>query len=141
MAYGSIGPDTDWDAALHNVRLVVHLAAIAHVPDIASEAIDGPLQEVNVQGAERLAEAAAARGVGRFIFVSSALVHGSTSRERAFAESDPLRPIGAYARSKAEAEDRVRRVAEKTRMERWSFCGRRWSMARVPGATFTAWRD
>jgi len=117
VVHGGIGPDTNWHAALDTVRQVVHLAAIAHVPDIHSETIEGPLQEVNVDGAERLAEAAAARGVGRFIFVSSALVHGPTSAGHAFAETDPLRPIGAYARSKAEAEERVRRVAEKGRMQ------------------------
>jgi nucleoside-diphosphate-sugar epimerase len=117
VSYGGIGSDTDWDAALETVKQVVHLAGIAHLQDAESAAASGLLQDVNVLGAARLAQAAAARGVGRFIFVSSALVHGSSSRERAFVETDPLRPIGAYARSKAEAEERLRRVAEKARME------------------------
>ena len=117
VAYGSVGPGTDWDAALKNIKQVVHLAGIAHVPDIESEAAGDLLHEVNALGAERLAQAAAARGVSRFIFASSALVHGFESRERSFSEADPLRPVGAYARSKAEAEDRLRRVAQAARME------------------------
>jgi nucleoside-diphosphate-sugar epimerase len=97
------------------VDRVVHLAGVAHSPD--SEQIGRHLECVNVQGTERLALAAAATGVRRLIFVSSALVHGTRSGSQPIAEADPLRPEDAYASSKAQAEFRLRKIVLSTGME------------------------
>lgn len=101
-----VGPETDWSAALRDVDAVVHLAGRVHV---MRETAPDPLAEfrrTNVAGSARLAEAAAAAGVRRFVFVSSAKVGGeATPPGSALDERAPPAPEGPYARSKAEAEE------------------------------------
>jgi nucleoside-diphosphate-sugar epimerase len=58
---------------------------------------------VNVQGTLALAQAARGAGVRRFVYVSSAKVHGEEST-RPFNEDDRPQPVGPYAVSKWEAE-------------------------------------
>jgi UDP-glucuronate 4-epimerase len=81
---------------------VVHLAGLAGVrPSLGAPS---RYQRVNVEGTSRLAEAALAHGVGRFVFASSSSVYGA-SAQAPFAEGeradDPLSP---YAASKRSAE-------------------------------------
>lgn len=101
---GDIGPDTDWRAALAGVDAVVHLAARAHVLHDSSPDAHALYRAVNTLGALRFAEAAAAAGVRRFVFLSSARVHGGHSIGAPFNESSPLAATDPYGRSKAEAE-------------------------------------
>lgn len=117
IVHGPLGRHTDWSAALDGVSKVVHLAGIAHLSDGASRAAGEQLYEVNARGTERLAWCAAERGIRRFVFVSSALVHGSHSGDRLICEHDQLRPVGAYARSKLAAEERLADVACRFGME------------------------
>jgi nucleoside-diphosphate-sugar epimerase len=117
VAYGDIGPETDWHLALQGIDYIIHLAGAAHASDAQTDASRRLFDRVNVQGTERLARAAAARGVHRFVFISSALVHGTCSGERPITEKNPLRPESAYARSKVEAERRLLDVAASTSME------------------------
>jgi nucleoside-diphosphate-sugar epimerase len=117
VTYGDIGPETDWHLALQGIERVVHLAGIAHAADTETEASRRLVDRVNVQGTERLARTAAAQGVRRLIFISSALVHGASSGERPITEANPLRPEGAYALSKVAAEGRLQDVAASTGME------------------------
>jgi lipopolysaccharide/colanic/teichoic acid biosynthesis glycosyltransferase/nucleoside-diphosphate-sugar epimerase len=66
----------------------------------------------------RLARWAAEAGVRRFLFISSAKVHGETSRPgRPFREDDPAAPQDAYARSKWEAERALEEISRETGME------------------------
>jgi nucleoside-diphosphate-sugar epimerase len=103
VAIGSIGRETDWRAALDGVDAVVHLAARVHVmrPGPDDEAL---CRQVNVAGTLRLAEAAAASGVSRFVFVSTVKVMGDRSQGRPFTEDDAPAPVGPYAISKLLAE-------------------------------------
>jgi nucleoside-diphosphate-sugar epimerase len=100
---GSIGPSTDWSEALAGVQAVVHLAARVH--QINEESAMDVYRTINAEGTLHLARSAAKAGVKRFIFVSTMMVNGSCTDERApFRETDELAPRGVYGVSKAEAE-------------------------------------
>jgi nucleoside-diphosphate-sugar epimerase len=106
---GDIGPRTDWSAALRDVEQVVHLAAHVHVT--AADADPMPFMRVNCEGTRRLAEAAARAGIGRFVFLSSVKVHGDSSGDGVFRESDAPHPADPYGRSKWEAEQALAALA------------------------------
>src|SRR3989344_8081658 len=117
LAVGDIGPDTDWDPALGQVDIVVHLAARAHL--LKDSALD-PVQEyrtINVLGAQQLARKAAAKGVRRLVFLSSIGVNGSHSGNGVFTEHDEPKPHDAYTVSKREAEDSLRIIGRETGLE------------------------
>jgi len=103
-AVGEIGPDTGWRTALDGVDAVVHLAARAHVVRESSADAHALYRSVNALGTLRLAEAAAAAGVRRFVFLSTARVHGDRSAGAPFTEASPLAATDPYGKSKAEAE-------------------------------------
>jgi nucleoside-diphosphate-sugar epimerase len=95
---------------------VVHLAARVHV---LREHSSDPLAEfrrVNRAGTRRLAEAAMAAGVERFVFVSTVKVHGEVSPGRPLVESDRLAPSDAYSISKYEAEQELADVCGRSGM-------------------------
>ena len=112
---GSIGPATDWRAALAGVEAVVHLAARVHHP---GEENAGELyRAVNTEGTLRLARCAAAAGASRFVHVSTILVNGSSTDGRApFREDDIPAPRGVYGKSKAAAESGLGQLAETVDM-------------------------
>lgn len=114
---GSIGPHTDWRAALDGVTCVVHLAALAHVLDRPDERIAHRYFEVNTEGTLSLARAAADAGVRRLIFLSSVKVYGNDTNGRVFTETDPPRPDDAYGESKWRAEQGLQEIARKAGME------------------------
>jgi UDP-glucose 4-epimerase len=108
---GSIGPETDWRGALAGVDAVIHLAARVYRQDENLEA--DRYRKVNIEGTLHLARCAADAGVRQFIFVSTALVHGRRNDGREpIREDDVLTPRGAYARSKAAAEDGLKTMAQ-----------------------------
>ncbi|WP_416362071.1 NAD-dependent epimerase/dehydratase family protein, partial [Immundisolibacter sp.] len=113
-----LGPDTDWSPALAGVDAVVHCAARAHV---MNERASDPLavfRRVNVQGALRLAEQAAAADVRRLVFLSSIKVNGeSTPSGQSFRADDRPAPQDAYGISKHEAEDGLMTLARATGMQ------------------------
>jgi UDP-glucose 4-epimerase len=103
---GDIDGQTDWSTALDGVDCVVHLAAHAHVmKPTATDRIE--FERTNVFGTERLARAAVALGVKRFVYLSSIKVNGERSGDRAFSADDIPRPQDDYAQSKLEAERRL----------------------------------
>jgi nucleoside-diphosphate-sugar epimerase len=83
LVQGDLGDGSTLDAAVEGAEVVLHLAAVTH----ARRARD--YIETNVRGTQRLLEAAARHGVGRFVHVST----------RAVSETG-----GAYSRSKHLAE-------------------------------------
>lgn len=111
----ALGPDTDWRAALRGCDAVVHLAARAHVMrDRASDPL-ALFRRVNRDGAVRLAEQAAAAGIGRLLFVSSIKVNGElTLPGQPFRGDDAPAPVDAYGVSKAEAEAALADIATRT---------------------------
>ncbi|TLM67924.1 MAG: NAD-dependent epimerase/dehydratase family protein [Deltaproteobacteria bacterium] len=117
VAVGELGPDTDWRPALAGCDVVVHAAARAH--RLREEAAD-PLAEfrrVNVAATLALAAQAQAAGVRRFVFISSIGVNGSINTAGPFSEEQPPAPAAAYAVSKLEAEEGLRRLLAGSGME------------------------
>ena len=111
----TIGPDTDWTAALEGVDAVVHLAARVHHKH--EEHAVQLYRNVNIAGTLHLARSAATAGVRQFIFVSTVLVHGRSNEGRApFSEDDVLTPRGLYGMSKAAAEAGLRTLARDSDM-------------------------
>ena len=118
FSVGNIDSHTDWTSVLSDIRVVVHMAARAHI--MHDDCAD-PLAEyrrVNTEGTLNLARQAAAAGVKRFIFVSSVKVNGeTTSGLQPFNESFPSQVLDPYGISKKEAEDGLRTIASETGME------------------------
>ncbi|WP_119166592.1 NAD-dependent epimerase/dehydratase family protein [Algihabitans albus] len=81
---------------------VIHLAGRAHASDpVAPETYRHDNRDLPLA----LAKAALARGVNRFVFVSTIAVHGASSGAGAFHAGDRPNPQSAYARAKLEAEE------------------------------------
>jgi nucleoside-diphosphate-sugar epimerase len=116
VAVGDIGSDTDWSVALEGIDRVVHLAARVHMIRYTSHDASAEYRRVNVDGTRRLASMAAARGVQRFVLLSSAKVNGELTQRR-YTEADPPHPEDAYAVSKWEAEQALVRIGRETGME------------------------
>ncbi len=113
----------DWDltsetspgALLAGCDAVVHLAARAHVLGRpGDEAFARAMDETNLRGTERLARAAVAEGVARFVFLSSAAVYGRWAGGAMIDETTPLHPNTAYGRSKCAAEEALQAIASDT---------------------------
>lgn len=116
VVVGNIDGTTDYSSALNGVDVMVHAAARAH---IMRDEVSDPLAEyrkVNVEGTLNLAKQAVAADVKRFIFISSIGVHGLNS-SRPFKETDIEAPHDAYAISKCEAEQGLRKLATETGLE------------------------
>ncbi|GLR85536.1 NAD-dependent epimerase/dehydratase family protein [Bradyrhizobium iriomotense] len=112
----SIGPDTNWQAALDGVDAVVHLAARVHHKH--EEHAVQLYRNVNIAGTLHLARSAAGAGVRKFIFISTVLVHGRSNEGRApFSEDDILTPRGLYGMSKAAAEAGLKTLARDSDMK------------------------
>ena len=102
---------------LTGVGAIVHLAGRAHVIDERAADPDAAYRRANVDATAKLAEAAVAAGVGRFVFASTIKVNGeSTISGRPFLPDDPPQPEDAYARSKHAAEVALERIAQGTPM-------------------------
>jgi len=117
VVVGDISRGTEWRPVLQSVDAVVHLAARTHV--LHDRAAD-PLAEyrrINVEGTRRLATAAAAAGVRRFVFLSSIKVNGEQTTGRPYTEDDLPRPEDAYGVSKWEAEQALHEIAAKTGLD------------------------
>ncbi|MGO4510817.1 NAD-dependent epimerase/dehydratase family protein [Bradyrhizobium sp. 2TAF36] len=112
----TIGPNTDWSAALEGIDCVVHLAARVHHKH-EEHAVE-LYRKVNVAGTLHLARSAAMAGVRHFIFISTVLVHGRSNDGRApFSEDDLPTPRGLYGMSKAAAEAGLRTLARDSAMK------------------------
>ena len=96
---------------------VVHLAGRAHVMRETAPDADAAYKLANVDMTERVALAAVAAGVRRFVFASTAKVNGeSTPPGKPFRPGDAPAPRDAYARSKLAAERTLAQVAGGTSM-------------------------
>lgn len=116
LGLGDIG-SVDWRPVLSGCSTIVHCAARAHV--VREDATDplATFRSVNRDAAFRLARAAAAAGVRRFIFLSSIGVNGNVTDDRAFGWDDVPRPHSAYAIAKWEAERGLAAIAAETGLE------------------------
>jgi nucleoside-diphosphate-sugar epimerase len=118
VAIGDIGPQTDWRAALTGVDMVIHLAARVHIRhDRAADPLT-EFRRTNAAGTRCLAEAAAAAGCRRLVFVSSIKALGEETRQYApMTDRNLPRPLTPYGVSKREAEDHLDTVASRTGLE------------------------
>lgn len=108
---------TDWGNALDGSAGVIHLVSPAGLPGANEQQQLEHFRSINVEGSARLARAAAARGVRRFVYMSTLKVNGETSPAAGFTENDVPEPQEPYAISKWEAEQRLKEVASETRLE------------------------
>ena len=107
---GSVTDPAALRDAVTGVDAVVHLAAIASV----ARSVETPSEthEVNLAGTVRLAEAAAAAGVKKLVYASSAAVYGLEERD-AHHEDDPPAPATPYAIDKLTGETYLRFFAHQ----------------------------
>ena len=108
---------TDWGNALDGSAGVIHLVSPAELPGANEQQQLEHFRSVNVEGSARLARAAAAAGVRRFVYMSTLKVNGETSPAAGFTEDDAPRPEDAYGVSKWEAERILHRIAAETGIE------------------------
>jgi nucleoside-diphosphate-sugar epimerase len=110
--------DTDWQASMKGIGVVIHSAARVHVMhDQAAEPL-AAFRKVNVGGTLNLARQAAAAGVRRFVFISSIKVNGEgTSGGVPYLADDQPAPSDPYGISKMEAEQGLRALAAESGME------------------------
>jgi O-antigen biosynthesis protein WbqP len=95
----------EWPSDLfEKVDTVIHCAGLAHQFG-KNSAPEQSYFDLNAQATERLFEQAAARGVRRFVLISSAAVYGNCNPTKS--EDDACAPIGAYGLSKLKAENTV----------------------------------
>lgn len=106
---------------VRDVDAIVHLAAHVHVTGIQRYLSSARFYQVNVDGTRRLAAAAVAAGVSRFVLLSSVGVNGSHSgginMPERFCEGNAPRPGNAYTRSKLASEEQLRSVCHGKDME------------------------
>jgi len=109
---------TDWLALIGDAEVVIHTAARVHV---MNDSCTDPLEEyrkINVHGTLALAEAAAAVGVKRFVFVSSIKVNGEETLPGVpYKADDAPAPRDPYGISKLEAEQALQALSVNTGME------------------------
>jgi dTDP-glucose 4,6-dehydratase len=105
--------DKAFDAAaeLGGPISVVHFAAESHVDRSSQSGL--PFVVTNVLGTQVLVDASRARGVERFVHVSTDEVYGSLGATGYFTEDTPLAPNSPYSASKA-ASDLLVRAAVHT---------------------------
>lgn len=86
-----------------NTDILFHLASIPSVAD----APPSIYYEINVKGTQNILEGALKNNIKKLIYVSSSSVYGVPS-EFPLKESSPLKPVGAYGRTKLHAENLCR---------------------------------
>lgn len=115
---GNINASTDWLEALEGVECVIHCAGRAHIIwENDNDAIT-KFREVNVDGTMQLAKQAVKSGVRRIIFLSSLGVIGDSYDFGNASECDKLKvPVWDYAKSKLEAENKLKEFSEIYKLE------------------------
>ena len=114
---GNIDSRTQWQTALTDVDMVVHLAARVHVMQETHEDPLSAFREINTRGTMNLARQAVTAGVQRFIYLSSIKVNGEQTLETPFTADDQPDPQDPYAISKFEAEQQLLDYGRETGLE------------------------
>jgi nucleoside-diphosphate-sugar epimerase len=92
---------------LNGIDVVIHTAALVHKPSATSD----EYFKINVEGTLNLARACVQQKVKHLIFFSTIGVHGNHSTEST-CENSPLNPQTPYAKSKLQAEEKLRVFAK-----------------------------
>jgi len=110
--------DVDYDTLLKDCDVVIHLAGRTHILNDPHPDPVSAFASANTIATLNLARAAAARGVKRFIFLSSIKVNGeSTMLGTPFTPESPPHPTDGYGQSKLDAELGLFRIAESSPLE------------------------
>lgn len=112
-----IAAETQWSEKLRGVHCILHLAGSAHSNPHRDPGMQTEVMRVNVVGTERLARAAVAGGISRFVFVSSIGVNGSYTRNKPFSEEDVPAPADFYSETKLAAEQALRHCTQGSSLE------------------------
>ena len=104
---GDIADRDDVEAAIESgTDAVLNFAAESHVDRSIHDATD--FIRANIEGTQKLLDVSRARGVGRFLQVSTDEVYGSLGPTGKFTEDTPLSPNSPYSASKTSADLLVR---------------------------------
>lgn len=107
-----------WADVLDGADVVINAAGKAHDLRRTSGEQRSEYWAVNASGAARAASGSATIGAARFIHLSTIKVLGDSPADgMRYRESDPLRPSGVYAESKADGERLVREALEESGTE------------------------
>ncbi|MBI5418336.1 SDR family oxidoreductase [Candidatus Poribacteria bacterium] len=112
----NIGTKTNWDDALKDIDVVIHLAAKVHEMKKSPDMLD-EYRKVNTFGTEQLAKSAAKFGVKRIVFLSTIKVNGEETKEKPFTENDIPNPQDPYGISKWEAEQALKKIGNEQKIE------------------------
>jgi nucleoside-diphosphate-sugar epimerase len=96
---------------LRGFDAVVHLAALSNDP--LGELDPQLTNDINVGGLRRVAEAAKAAGIRRFVFASSCSLYGKSDGDTPLDETCAQNPLTAYARSKVAGERVLAELADE----------------------------
>jgi dTDP-4-dehydrorhamnose reductase len=99
------------DAALRQARADIAINAGAYTAVDKAESDEAIAHAINAHGARHVAAAAQALGIP-VIHISTDYVFDGT-KHGAYVEDDPIAPLGAYGRSKAQGEAMVRAACER----------------------------
>lgn len=109
--------EAGWLHALQGCDAVVHLAGMSKFEASAVDPLSA-LREVNLMHSIALYRRASCAGVRRFIFISTAKVHGERSAlGHSFSPEDIPAPEDAYALSKWQAEQELWILARESELE------------------------
>jgi len=113
----SINNDTNWDIYFAGIDIVIHTAGLAGTNNIVRKNLV-KLNEINVSSTINLAEQAAKYKIKKFIFISSAQVHGETSCiNKPLTVKSKYNPESEYAMSKVEAEKGLANIRKISKMD------------------------
>jgi UDP-glucose 4-epimerase len=105
-----------WVDTLRGADVVIHLAARVHQLNTSHASDFAQARSINRDGTLRLARAALAAGVRRFVFVSTVKIHGE-GEHGPYNRDSAANPQDAYAVSKWEAEQGLQQLLGETAME------------------------
>jgi nucleoside-diphosphate-sugar epimerase len=102
LVVGDVRDTPRLTAAARGCDALVHLAAIVGEP--ACSVDDAATWSINTDGTTSALAAAAAAGVGRFLFVSTCSNYGVGDPDVIATENAPLKPLSRYAEAKVASE-------------------------------------
>ncbi|POG24554.1 UDP-glucose 4-epimerase [Aeromonas bestiarum] len=113
---GEISGDADYAAALHDIDVIIHCAAQAHInKDEADNRAE--FNKVNCDGTLKLAHQAVDAGIKRLIYISSIGVNGGKNSNGPFKYNDIAAPWDEYTQSKYAAELGLQQLTKETGLE------------------------
>jgi nucleoside-diphosphate-sugar epimerase len=120
---GDISGTTNWDDALQDTDVVIHLAGRAHILDEQAHDPEAEFLKVNTDGTTNLVKQAIQAGVKHFIFISSVKAMAD-SHTTLLTENTICQPDTPYGRSKLQAEQGLINLAKESDMT--------WTIIRPP---------